>query len=390
VANDLLDLMIPFRRSLHSEPEIGLDLPRTQDKVLEALSGLPYEVSTGTSCSSVTAVLRGGSPGPTVLLRGDMDALPLLEKTGQPFAAVNGNMHACGHDLHTSMLVGAAHLLASRQSSLAGDVVLMFQPGEEGYDGAGLMLSEGVLLASGVEPIAAYALHVTSALLPAGVFAGRPGPTMAAVDKLVVTVHGQGGHGSSPHRAKDPVLAAAAMVTALQLAVTREFDVFDPVVVTVGVLQAGTAHNIIPDSALFETTVRSFSVAARSRLAEVLPRVCEGIALAHGVSVEVAYEELFPVTVSDAGEALWALELGRSVLGEDRVLELPNPLAGSEDFSRVLERVPGAMLFLGATMPGRDPSTAPYNHAPEADFDESVMAAGAELYATLAEQRLGQ
>jgi hippurate hydrolase len=267
-------------------------------------------------------------------------------------------------------------------------VVLMFQPGEEGYDGAGVMLDEGVLNASGSTPIAAYALHVTSSAIPLGVFAGRPGPTMSAADKLLVTVHGQGGHGSTPHRARDPLLAAAAMVTALELAVTREFDVFDPVVVTTGMIQGGTAHNVISDSISFETTVRSFSVMAKAKLEEVLPRVLKGVALTHGVEVDVEYVTLFPPTISDATEATWALELGRQSLGEDRVLQFPNPLAGSEDFSRVLDLVPGAMLFLGATLDGRDPATAPYNHAPEADFDESVMPTGAQLYATLAEERL--
>jgi hippurate hydrolase len=385
---DLMDVMTPFRRSLHSEPEVGLDLPRTQEKVLEALSSLPYETSTGAGCTSVTAVLRSGNPGPTVLLRGDMDALPVAEKTGQPFAATNGNMHACGHDLHTAMLVGAAHLLADRREQLAGDVVLMFQPGEEGYDGAGVMLAEGVLDASGSTPIAAYALHVTASAIPQGVFAGRRGATMSAADKLLVTVRGQGGHGSTPHRAQDSLLAASAIVTALELAVTREFDVFDPVVVTTGMIHGGTAHNVISEEVSFESTVRSFSAEAKARLEVVLPRVVKGIAMAHGVEVDVEYVTLFPPTISDVDEAAWALDLGRESLGEDRVLEFPNPLAGSEDFSRVLERVPGAMLFLGATPTGLDPVTAPYNHAPEADFDETVMATGAQLYATLAEQRL--
>jgi amidohydrolase len=386
VSADLLDLTTRFRRDLHAAPEVGLDLPRTQEKVLAALDGLPLEISTGQSSTSVTAVLRGGQPGPTVLIRGDMDALPVAEKTGQPFAAQNGNMHACGHDLHTAMLVGAAHLLVDARSRLAGDVVLMFQPGEEGFDGAGHMLAEGVLEASGSTPVAAYALHVTSSTFPSGVLAGRGGPTMAAADKLLVTVHGQGGHGSSPYRAKDPVLAAAAIATALELAVTREFDVFDPVVVTVGQIHGGTAHNVIPDVAFLECTVRSFSVAAKEKLEVVLPRVCRGIALAHGVEVDVDYVTLFPPTISDVDEAAWALQLGRDALGVDRVLEMAHPLAGSEDFSRVLDLVPGAMLFLGATL--GDPATAPFNHAPEADFDEAVLPVGAQLYATLAEERL--
>jgi hippurate hydrolase len=210
---------------------------------------------------------------------------------------------------------------------------------------------------------------------------------MAAVDTLVATVRGVGGHGSAPHRAKDPVLAAADMQAALQVAVTREFDVFDPVVVTTGELHGGTAHNVIPDEARFASTVRSFSAAARERLGEVLPRVCRGIAYAHGVEVDVELQPLFPATINDVSEAEWALGLGRQQLGDERVLELPHPVTGSEDFSRFLEAVPGAMLFLGATPGGADPATAPYNHAPEADFDEAVLTDGAELLAALALER---
>jgi hippurate hydrolase len=384
----LLDVMLPVRRDLHSFPEVGLDLPRSQERILAALDGLGLETTLGTTSSSVTAVLRGTKPGPTVLLRADFDALPVMEKTGLSFAATTGTMHACGHDLHAAMLVGAAHLLHDRRDALPGDVVLAFQPGEEGYDGAGHMLADGVLEASGSRASAAYALHVFASVFPSGVLASRSGPLMAAVDTLAVTVRGVGGHGSVPHRAKDPVLAAADMVTALQVAVTREFDVFDPVVVTTGELHGGTAHNVIPGEAHFASTVRSFTEAARTQLQEVLPRVCRGIALAHGVEVDVELRPLFPPTVNDADEAQWALAQGREMLGGERVLELPHPVTGSEDFSRILDAVPGAMLFLGATPPGSDPATAPYNHAPEADFDEAVLTSGAELLAALATERL--
>lgn len=389
VIDDLTGFICALRRDLHRRPEVGLELPRTQERVLAALGGLPLDVTTGTASGSVTAVLRGGKPGHSVLLRADMDALPMTEKTGLAFAATNGSMHACGHDLHTAMLVGAAHLLADRQPALRGDVILAFQAGEEGWEGAKHMLEDGLLTAAGAErPVAAFALHVTSAMLPSGVLAGRAGPTMSAVDVLRVEIRGRGGHGSAPHRAVDPLPAAAAMLLALQTAVTREFDVFDPVVVTVGRLQAGTAHNVIPDVAAFEATVRSFTPETHLKLAKVLPRVCHGIALAHGVEVDVAFEELYPATVNDSVEASWALTHGRELLGEEHVLQLANPLTGSEDFSRILQEIPGAMLFLGATPPGLDPATAPFNHAPEADFDESVLPIGARLYASLAEQRL--
>lgn len=386
--DELDDVVVPLRRDLHRRPEIGLQLPYTQEQVLKALDGLPLEIALGRNCSSITAVLRGGSPGPTVLLRADMDALPVDERTGLEFASTNGAMHACGHDLHTAMLVGAAHVLAGQRDGLAGDVVLAFQPGEEGCDGAARMLAEGLLTASGSRPTAAFAIHVTSAMLPGGVVAGRGGPLLAAVDTLTVTVLGAGGHGSAPHAANDPMPAAAAMVGALQTAVTREFDIFDPVVVTVGKVHAGSAPNIIPATARLEATVRSFSETAHDKLAVVLPRVCKGIAAAYGVEVQVELTPLYPVTVNDADKAAWAMQRAEDLLGPERVVQLPHPMAGAEDFSRVLAEVPGAMVMLGATPPGADPAAAPYNHAPEADFDERVLSDGARLYASLAAGQL--
>jgi hippurate hydrolase len=381
--------LVQLRRDLHQLAEVGLELPRTQERVLAELDGLPLEISTGSSTTSVTAVLRGGaSDGPAVLLRGDMDALPVVERTGLDYAAAGEAMHACGHDLHTTMLIGAARTLSAQRDQLSGDVVFMFQPGEEGYDGAGHMIAEGVLAAAGRQVDAAYALHVTSAMLPSGLFATRPGPLMAAAGVLRVTVQGSGGHASAPHRAKDPVPAAAEMVTALQTLVTRSFDVFDPVVVTVGQFHAGTAHNVIPDEAWFEATLRSFSAVAQERLLEQTVRVVRGIAAAHGVDVDVAAEELFPLTTNDRLRAAAVGDLVKERFGEDRFFELPYPLTGSEDFSRVLDAVPGAMVFLGATPPDVDPGTAPFNHSPLAAFDDAVLGDGAALYAELALQHL--
>ncbi len=388
--SDLQDDLVRLRRELHRVPEVGLDVPRTQERVLAALDGLPLEISTGSATTSVTAVLRGGAAadGPVVLLRGDMDALPVVERTGLDYAATGDAMHACGHDLHTAMLVGAAHALSGRKESLAGDVVFMFQPGEEGYDGAGRMIDEGVLDAAGRRADAAYALHVISSTLPSGLFATRPGPLMAAAGMLTVTVRGAGGHGSSPHRAKDPIPAACEMVSALQTFVTRRFDVFDPVVVTVGTFHAGTAHNVIPDEARFEATLRSFSVGASARLLEESVRVIQGVAAAHGVDVDVRAEELFPLTSTDPLRAAAAADVVRERFGPERYLELPHPTTGSEDFSRVLDAVPGAMVFLGATPAGCNPADAPYNHSPLAAFDDSVLADGAALYTELALQHL--
>jgi amidohydrolase len=378
-----------LRRAVHQEPEIGLELPLTQAKILAALEGLPLEISLGEKLSSVTAVLRGALPGPTVLLRGDMDALPVHETTGLPYASrFAGVMHACGHDLHVAGLVGAVRLLCERRDALPGSVVFMFQPGEEGDGGAQTMVEEGVLNAAGSAPVAAYALHVASAQLPQGWAATRPGPIMAAADTLHVTMGGRGGHGSAPHLALDPIPAACEAVTALQTMVTRRFDAFDPVVVTVGSFQAGTVENVIPDDAEFSATIRSFSPEARTRVLEEVLRVVRGVGEAHGLTVDAAIKPGYPVTVNDHGEAAFAAETVRRVLGPHRYVEMPHAVAGAEDFAVIGELVPSAYLMLGACPADRDLSTAPYNHSPEAAFDDAVLGDGAALLAGLALARL--
>ncbi|MFC9974776.1 M20 family metallopeptidase [Spirillospora sp. NPDC127200] len=392
-ASDLREELSELRRALHREPELGLDLPRTQEKVLAALDGLPLEISTGRALSSVTAVLRGGRPGsggrPAVLLRGDMDALPVQEDTGLDYASqVPGVMHACGHDLHVAGLVGAARLLAARRDELPGDVVFMFQPGEEGMGGAKIMIDEGVLDAAGERVVAAYGLHVFSTVLPQGMVATRPGTVLAASDAVRVTVRGEGGHGSSPHAANDPVPAVAAMVGALQTMITRNLDVLDAAVVTIGSVHAGSAGNVIPETASFEATVRSFSEDAHRRVRAGVERVVRGIAAAYGVEADLDYQEQYPVTVNDATEAGFALRTAQEVLGGGRAIEAPRPMAGSEDFSFVLQHVPGAFLGLGACPADREPATAPMNHSPQAAFDDAVLPDAATLLAELAVRRL--
>jgi hippurate hydrolase len=385
LAGDLAGL----RHEIHQEPELGLDLPRTQAKVLAALDGLPLEISRGRGLSSVTAVLRGGKPGPAVLLRGDMDALPVTERTGVPFTSqVDGAMHACGHDLHTTMLAGAARLLSARRDDLPGSVIFMFQPGEEGHGGAKIMIEEGVLDAAGERPVAAYGLHVSSALLPGGIVATRPGTIMAAADTFEVTVHGRGGHASQPHNAADPIPAACEIVTALQTMVTRKFNVFDPVVLTVGSFHAGTVDNVIPDEARLLASLRTFSAETRTRAMDAAVTLVHDVAAAHGLTATAEFGMGYPVTVNDPGQAEFARSVVTGLLGEGRFVPTPYPLTGSEDFSYVLEEVPGAFLFLGACLAGTDPATAAYNHSPEAAFDDAVLADGAAVYAALALNRL--
>jgi amidohydrolase len=395
-ARQMQEDLARFRHDLHREPEIGLQLPRTQEKVLKALEGLPYEITLGKDTTSVTAVLRGGGDpsgaagtAPAVLLRADMDGLPVQEKTGVDYTStIDGAMHACGHDLHTSMLTGAATLLAERRHQLAGDVVLMFQPGEEGCDGASYMIREGVLDAPGRRVDAAYGMHVFSSLEPHGTFCTKPGVMLSASDGLVVTVLGAGGHGSAPHSAKDPVTAAAEMVTALQVMVTRQFNMFDPVVLSVGVLHAGTKRNVIPETARIEATIRTFSEENRQRMMDAVPRLLKGIAAAHGLDVDVDYQQEYPLTITDQDETHTAEKVITELFGDSRLSRWATPLSGSEDFSRVLAEVPGTFVGLSAVPRDADHATSPFNHSPYATFDDGVLADGAALYAELAINRL--
>ncbi|MDR2256819.1 MAG: amidohydrolase [Arthrobacter sp.] len=384
--------VIAFRRELHAHPELDLDLPRTQAAVLARLAGLEgLEVTTGEGMSSVVAVLRGaaalpeGTRRPVVLLRGDMDGLPVTEETGLEYAPdPAGTMHACGHDLHTAGLYGALALLAQRREELTADVIGMFQPAEETDGGALRMIEQGLLEAAGQRADAAFALHVYSAKYEHGRFVSRAGTIQAGCDDLIVTVRGRGGHGSVPHLSQDPVPVAAEMVLGLQSLVTRQFDAFDPVVATVGHLTAGTASNIIPDSATLAITLRTFSAEARARLIPAVERLVRGIADAHGLGVDVRPDCEFPVTVNDPAEVDYARGVIEDLFGQESYEELPAPEPGSEDFSEVLLRVPGAYILLGAVPPGADPHTAPTNHSPLAVFDDAVLPRAVEALAGLA------
>jgi amidohydrolase len=379
-AKTVLDDTIQLRRRIHRHPEIGLMLPRTQAAVLEAVDGLGFDVRTGTRTTSVVGRLTGGRPGPTLLLRADMDALPMREDTGLPFASeVDGAMHACGHDAHVAMLVGAARLLARRRESLAGSIVFMFQPGEEGYHGARLMLEEG-LLDGAASPTGAFALHVTHRQA-AGVIATRPGPTMASGDTIQIVVRGRGGHASAPHDCLDPVPIACEMVQAFQTLVTRRVNVFDPAVLTIAKIEAGTTRNVIPETASLLGTVRTVSEATRERMLEGIRRVAEGVAAAHSAEVAVDLVRGYPVTVNDAGFAGFVLDTARELLGAENTHEMRHPVMGSEDFSYVLQRIPGAMANLGTR-----PDTGPVfpNHSNRMLINESALAHGIAMHVAVA------
>ena len=379
-AKTMLEETTQLRRRIHRHPELGLTLPRTQAAVLEALDGLGLDVRTGQRTTSVVARLRGARPGPTILLRGDMDALPMPEDTGLPFASeVQGAMHACGHDAHTAMLAGAARLLARHRDVLAGSVLFMFQPGEEGFHGARVMIEEG-LLDGPDAPTGAFAMHVTHRR-PAGVISARPGPTAAAADSLHIVVRGKGGHASAPHDCLDPIPIACEIVQALQAMVTRRVSVFDPAVVTIAKIEAGTTRNVIPETATLLGTMRSVSESTRELLIEGARRVAEGIASAHGAEVTVDVTRGYPVTVNHDTFARFVLETGRELLGPEGAVLAQNPMMGAEDFSYVLQRIPGTMANLG-TRPDSGPVYP--NHSNRMMLNEAALATGVAMHAAVA------
>lgn len=377
-----------LRRRLHQIPERDLALPQTQRVIVDELQGLPLSVQTGERLDSVVAVLRGARPGPTVLLRSDMDALPVVEKTGLDYASTNGHMHACGHDLHISGLIGAARLLSAHRHDIAGSVVFAFQPGEEARGGAKLMIEEGLLEVTGQTPVAAYGIHVWSHL-PAGVFFTREGPLMAGANTLSVVVHGKGGHSSAPYTTIDPVPVACEIVLALQAFITRKTSVFDPVVLTVSRLVGAPVTNAVPNEASFVAGVRTLSQASIDLLARELPPFVTNIAAAHGCTATVRFRPTYPLTHNDPQTTASAIDTLRETFSKDRVVTMPDPVMSSEDFSYVLAAVTGTYVFLGAIGDGLSPETAATNHAPDAVFSDSVLGDHAAALAALAFSRIG-
>lgn len=382
-AEALLPDTIALRRRIHEHPELGLENPRTRDAVLESLDGLGLEIQRHERTTGLVALLRGGKPGPTILLRADTDALPMPEDTGLDFASKEeGRMHACGHDAHVAMLASGAKLLASRREELAGTVKFMFQPGEEGLGGARVMIEEGLLRDPGVD--AAFAIHVDPTV-PAGAIASRPGALLAAADAFVVDVKGKGGHASMPHHTLDPIPVACEIVAALQTLVTRRVDVFDPAVLSVTQVKAGTAFNVVPEIAQIMGTFRTVSNRTRKRLREGLERVVQGVCAAHEMHAEVRQFPGYGVTSNDAGFVDFTRRVTSDLVGEERWIDMPAPIMGAEDFSYVLDEVPGAMVFLGARP--EDGPVAPI-HSNRMVLNESALATGVALHAAVALQYL--
>ena len=369
-----------LRRDIHREPELGFDTEKTAEKVLEALDGLPLEIQSGVAENGIVATLEGEGDGPTVGLRADMDALPIHEETGLLFASqTDGKMHACGHDGHTSMLVGAAHALSGMRDRLGGTVKFFFQPAEEGGGGGRVMVEEGA--ADGVDSI--FALHLWPGL-PFGTAATKPGPIMAAADAFEMMVRTTGGHGAMPHLSVDAVTVAAHLVTALQTIVSREVDPVQPAVLTFGEIEAGTAFNIIPGEARLGGTVRTLDPDLRQRIPERMEELSRGVANGMRGDAELDYTFSYPVTLNDEGVARQALGTIENLFGKDQALELPDPSMGGEDFAFFLEKLPGAFIWLGI---GEE---APGLHTPTFAFDEEILPRGASLLTALALETLSE
>jgi hippurate hydrolase len=373
---------IALRRAIHEEPELGLDTPKTLAKVKAALAGLPLTLKEARSCTGLIAVLDGAKPGRTVLLRGDMDALPMPEDTALDFRSkVQGAMHACGHDAHTSMLVSAAKLLCARRSEIAGRILFMFQPGEEGHFGAKFMLEEGLI--DDPAPDAAFALHITPNA-PPGVITAKAGPMMASADQFEIVVRGKGGHASMPYLAVDPMPVACEIVTAVNAFITRRIDAFDPAVLTITTINGGTTFNVIGESVRMTGTLRTVSENTRKKVHEGLKRVAENVARAHDCSAELEIYPGFPVTINDARAVVLVESAVRVELGEAAFIRSPAPIMGAEDFSYVLQKVPGAMSFLGVCPQGQDFRAACPCHSNKMELNEAAMAHGVAAHCATA------
>lgn len=375
--------LVETRRHLHQYPEIGLSEFKTSDFIAEKLVAMGYAVTRGLAGTGMVATLKNGTSSRSIGIRADIDALPIHEETGAEYASrIPGMMHACGHDGHTTMLLGAAQMLAERRE-FDGTVHLIFQPAEENFGGARIMVEEGLFDRFPCDAV--FALHNDPAL-PFGHFAFRDGPIMAAVDECHITINGKGGHGAEPQDTADPIVAGAAIVMALQTIVSRNIHPLDPTVVTVGAFHAGSASNIIPERAEIVVGIRSFDPNVRNELERRIRQIATAQAESFGMTATVNYERSYDATINHKAETEFARALAREFAGEDKVGDMERPTMGSEDFAYMLKERPGTYFFLGGQKTPDDPQL----HHPKYDFNDDLLPIGASFWVELAERWLAR
>ena len=378
VPTSLRDDVIETRRTLHLHPELGFEELRTANLIETRLRSLGYEVHTGIATTGVVGILKGTKPGRTIMLRADMDGLPITEQTEHGFASrVAGRMHACGHDGHVAILLGTAALIADRKEELAGTIALVFQPAEEGKGGARVMLEEGLIERFGIER--AYGLHLSSTY-PVGTLGFREGPMYASSDSIEITVSSRGGHGAAPHQTVDPILTAATFVTSLQSVVSRVIDPLEPAVITIGAIHGGTTHNVIPQDVQMLGTVRAFSDDVRNEMPRRIERVLQSCCGLSGATYTYDYQWRYPVTENDAHQTRYARDLAARTIDPALVIDA-DKLMGAEDFSFFAQRVPACFYTLGAQ---GGHSTANPHHSPTFDIDERALETGVQMMTALA------
>jgi amidohydrolase len=378
VPERLADDVVLVRRDLHMHPELGFAEHRTAGIVAARLRHLGYDVHEGIGRTGVVGVLRGERPGRTIMLRADMDALPIVEETAHPYRSqFEGVMHACGHDGHVAILLGAAALIADRREAVRGTLCLVFQPAEEGQGGARAMIEDGLFERFGIER--AYGLHLSSKY-PTGVLGFREGPMYASSDSIEIDVLGVGGHGSAPHDAIDPIYTAANFVTSVQQVVSRQVDPLEPAVVSIGAIHGGTIHNVIPRTCRMLGTVRTFSEEVRERMSERIERVLRACCDASGAQYDFSYLDRYPVTANDAEQTRYAQALARATFGDERVVEAAK-LMGAEDFSFYAQRVPACFYTLGCQSGA---ASGHPHHSSLFDIDEAALPTGVAMMTALA------
>ena len=378
-AAELKDEVTAWRRQIHQKPELLFDVHETARFVAEKLAQFGVdEVVTGIGRTGVVGLIRGRAPGRTIGLRADMDALPLAEVSGKPWASQTpGKMHACGHDGHTAMLLGAAKYLAETRN-FTGQVAVIFQPAEEGGGGGNLMVRDGMMERFGIAEV--YGLHNLPGLA-LGKFAIRSGPIMASTDEFSVTLRGRGGHAAMPHKTIDPIVVGAQLVNNLQAIAARNVDPLESIVVSVTKFHAGNAHNIIPDEASLGGTVRTLKPALRDYAEQRIGEIAHGLAAAYGAEARVSYNRNYPVTVNHPAETALALAAASDVFGPANVDGATDPMMGGEDFSYMLNARPGAFAFIGN---GESAGL----HNPAYDFNDEAIPYGISYWVRLAESRL--